>query len=708
MARPNLCTIVAWIGVLLVVALPAYADDPGLASCGTQIVPTMPALTTQTGGNHITASGVLRVLIVFASFPDDSTPHPYWPQHSPPLHMSQFIDPDTATKSQSPFNLTAYFSQMSLGRFHVVGDAVWVEMTESQDLYRNGSYGRANYNALVSCADQVVDFSKYDHWTNSGSYANVETSDGIVDMIIMVWRTTLFGMLGEASLGYKPGFALDGVRIEMGFPERGDFPLGSGVTCEYPYTDDPVKVMRTMAHEFSHWLLGGPHPYNSAVLSGKHQFWGVLCPGQRLSSCMNSYERERLGWISVPDIPRDSTVALSDFLETGAAFRYHPPNGDPMEYFYIENHQKLSVFDDVTSNPEDRGVWILHQDGPYEEMDNLRIRPSDGTWNWDNVGVTTECFSQGLPLFERGTPALRTGESHRDQIPTATSLVNWLLAYKDPAGGVYCGAFLGGQMFTGSFDTGSSCVFSPYSNPGTATWAGLPTAFSLEIVGDSCGVALVRSPSDPLAVPPARRYLGVDPTGQSGLPGAIELAWGTQWPDGQPLEPTVTWSEIERRVGSGGAWELLYGGPATSCTDQTVAYDSNGTTPVYFRVRVRDVQSRYSAWSNVFVAAATVPEGVALQTGSRGSVPVSFGLDANYPNPFNPTTVVSYQLPVASTVRIIVYDILGREVKVLVNEFKPAGTYSIRFDASSLASGTYLYRLIAGGYTETRSMILTK
>ncbi len=95
------------------------------------------------------------------------------------------------------------------------------------------------------------------------------------------------------------------------------------------------------------------------------------------------------------------------------------------------------------------------------------------------------------------------------------------------------------------------------------------------------------------------------------------------------------------------------------------------------------------------------------QTG-HGLVPVRAELDQNYPNPFNPTTVVSFQLPVASNVKIVVYDILGREVKVLVNESKPAGTYSIRFDASALASGTYLYRLTAGSYTETRRMILMK
>jgi photosystem II stability/assembly factor-like uncharacterized protein len=73
--------------------------------------------------------------------------------------------------------------------------------------------------------------------------------------------------------------------------------------------------------------------------------------------------------------------------------------------------------------------------------------------------------------------------------------------------------------------------------------------------------------------------------------------------------------------------------------------------------------------------------------------PVGFNLDQNYPNPFNPTTVISYQLPVVSNVRLGVYDLLGREVAVLVNERKAPGSYEVKFDGAGLASGVYFYRL---------------
>jgi hypothetical protein len=86
----------------------------------------------------------------------------------------------------------------------------------------------------------------------------------------------------------------------------------------------------------------------------------------------------------------------------------------------------------------------------------------------------------------------------------------------------------------------------------------------------------------------------------------------------------------------------------------------------------------------------------------------SFMLAQNYPNPFNPTTVVSYHLPVASEVKLIVYDILGREVAVLVNERKVRGFYSVKFDASRLATGVYFYRIVAGSFSETKRLLLIR
>jgi hypothetical protein len=98
----------------------------------------------------------------------------------------------------------------------------------------------------------------------------------------------------------------------------------------------------------------------------------------------------------------------------------------------------------------------------------------------------------------------------------------------------------------------------------------------------------------------------------------------------------------------------------------------------------------------------------AVSVGEETGIPAVFSLSQNFPNPFNPKTAVRFQLSAASEVRLVVYDLLGREVATLVNEKRPAGSYLVTFDASSLASGTYLYRLIAGREVQIRKMVLVK
>jgi photosystem II stability/assembly factor-like uncharacterized protein len=88
--------------------------------------------------------------------------------------------------------------------------------------------------------------------------------------------------------------------------------------------------------------------------------------------------------------------------------------------------------------------------------------------------------------------------------------------------------------------------------------------------------------------------------------------------------------------------------------------------------------------------------------------PITFALDQNYPNPFNPSTTINYSLPSNEYVTLKVYNLLGEEVAILVNEEKPQGTYELKWNAPNLPSGIYFYKLQAGNFVETKKMILLK
>jgi hypothetical protein len=132
--------------------------------------------------------------------------------------------------------------------------------------------------------------------------------------------------------------------------------------------------------------------------------------------------------------------------------------------------------------------------------------------------------------------------------------------------------------------------------------------------------------------------------------------------------------------------------------------EANGQASV--KVRLTYVAPGWDWWWAVdnFCIYGTVT-GVSNGQNNNPSV---YTLKQNYPNPFNPTTVISYGLPKAGNVKLVVYDLLGREVKTLVNEFKSAGSYDVTFDASTLASGVYFYRIESGSFTDTKKLTLIK
>jgi hypothetical protein len=92
----------------------------------------------------------------------------------------------------------------------------------------------------------------------------------------------------------------------------------------------------------------------------------------------------------------------------------------------------------------------------------------------------------------------------------------------------------------------------------------------------------------------------------------------------------------------------------------------------------------------------------------QSETPSAYSLEQNYPNPFNPETRIEFRILNSEFTRLAIYDLLGREIAVLVNGVQPAGFHSVTFDASGLTSGMYLYRLTAGEYIETKRLLVVK
>ncbi len=145
------------------------------------------------------------------------------------------------------------------------------------------------------------------------------------------------------------------------------------------------------------------------------------------------------------------------------------------------------------------------------------------------------------------------------------------------------------------------------------------------------------------------------------------------------------------------------------------------------QLRIKEVKYKDSVYANVDNARRilTIPPGVGgtfsvtyesaipsfVALSSAVSPPTQFELAQNYPNPFNPTTTIRFAIPAGNShVRALlkIYDVLGREVATLTDDDKEAGTYQVTFDASSLTSGVYFYRMSAGNFSETKKMLLLR
>jgi len=213
------------------------------------------------------------------------------------------------------------------------------------------------------------------------------------------------------------------------------------------------------------------------------------------------------------------------------------------------------------------------------------------------------------------------------------------------------------------------------------------TAFNEEVPspiteGDDEGEIIAAAP---LSTP---TFLNADDNG--------DLTIRVTWEDNSLIEAGY---QLERKVDVDWTNLIILEANTTAYIDNDIAEGIE----YYYRVKAigNDNESIYSNESSAMCTLTGIDDWT-------DGIPTEFTLYQNYPNPFNPSTTITYGLPEASNVRLVVYNILGQEVALLVNQILSAGYHEITFNVEGLNSGIYIYKITAGSFTEVRKMILLK
>jgi hypothetical protein len=185
--------------------------------------------------------------------------------------------------------------------------------------------------------------------------------------------------------------------------------------------------------------------------------------------------------------------------------------------------------------------------------------------------------------------------------------------------------------------------------------------------------------------------------------GAFSAAPNTKAPSALLPNPSAAADSLSRLwISCGTADGLLY------MSRQTHDYLALHTVPHIYSL-VEGAGHDWTVWKpGLYHFSQLIFKQTATAVEENKGLVSAFYISQNYPNPFNPVTNIKYTVPQRSFITLKIYDMLGREVSTLVDEEKPAGSYTVVFDGNSLASGVYIYQLQAGKFSDTKKLILLK
>lgn len=380
----------------------------------------------------------------------------------------------------------------------------------------------------------------------------------------------------------------------------------------------------------------------------------------------------------------------------------------------------------VVTNPSGKSTRIVQAGENYKYVGKLKFTFDNGIITYNNYEVLpVDANIPPVPEIQGVVDYLKAGiveqygdvyhtvlgtsvnELYKDQIPTSpfkdTPLGNLITdAYRDKtntqasitANGlisekIYQGAIVGADVFRAAsygFDeeTGLGFKLATFDIQGAELLKGLEIGLSQIEVNEDYFLQVSGMRFD---------YNLNKPVGHRINPGSIRI-------NNQPFIPVMTYSVT---VNAGLLGLLMQLGVNVQNVNVTDILEFTAIKD--YIVKLSDVN--YVSEGRIIDKSVHQQKNNPLSNGNAQK-PGSFRLYNNYPNPFNPSTTIKYEIPATGFVSVIIFNMLGQEVAVLVNESQQAGIHEVNWNASNMPSGVYFYRIKTSGYSDTRKMILVK
>ncbi len=544
---------------------------------------------------------------------------------------------------------------------------------------------------------------------------------------------------------------------------------GSGVTLSFPGTVD--NYLATMSHEHLHLMTytGGHVTYSNCSYGiGIEYFYSpydMILNNYMTTTSATFGQTNSLGDFSSRNTGNGEILRVP--IGTNECFLLAYRNkiskwdrvmlGDTAAYRQYEDNTDYG-----------KGLYIYHVDTleiPVGDISPQDMECADGYWEWEfetrgSVSLVFDCFTSGSNwkiyrkknvLYTNDSSPIFNSNPYGDEISfhhtvSDTTWPCWWGIGKPGISSCYLGT---DRVFTNDTDfytknghigdrwdpwkPGYNEVFSPYSSPSTAKWndssSGIYIYFD-SISGSNANIKIFKvgvngaTESSILEATPPSRPMG------------LKIAWtecanNTKYPVltwVHNMEPDMIQNSL-KRYKIYRAYDALNTVPNNyseiadilinkdtnpSYIDYSVYSDCNGIGQgdvyrIRYKIEAVDSTNRASVYSDfVSFISQYLDRGGDDSPVINPELPKKYDLSQNYPNPFNPVTRINFAIPKQGFVTLKIYDVTGREVKVLVNEFKQAGYYTVDFNGSSLASGVYFCRIQSNDFTHTKRMVLIK